>query len=115
MLKKRTYRILTGLVAATILLGLLANVVYRKAFEEEYERFRQVQIGMTETEVVALLGDPQRVFIKDTAPENYYVDGYSFKKRLITGKVLIYVGAEPIAYVYLDNKSVVEYVFIGGS
>ena len=70
---------------------------------------------MTEDEVVSRLGKPFRVYERATAPENYYVEGYSFEKRAIKNKLLIYVEAEPILYVYLDEGRRVEHVYIGGS
>ena len=84
-------------------------------FENEYERFESVKVGMPEEEVTATLGKPRHVYSQADAPESYYVDGYSFKERKITNKVLIFVATEAIAYVYLDNNNEVEEVFIGGS
>jgi outer membrane protein assembly factor BamE (lipoprotein component of BamABCDE complex) len=84
-------------------------------FEEEYRLFRQVKNGMTEAQVTELLGQPYRSYEKSNAPEDYYVKGYSFKKRAITNKVLIYIKVEPICYVYLDQNGIVEDVFVGGS
>jgi len=84
-------------------------------FEDEYGRFESVKVGMSEEEVTASLGQPLHVYRKADAPQSYYVDGYSFKKREITNKVLIFVASEAIAYVYLDDKNEVEEVFVGGS
>lgn len=84
-------------------------------FEEEYRLFRQVKNGMTEAQVTELLGQPNRSYEKSNAPEDYYVKGYSFKKRAITNRVLIYTRVEPICYVYIDQNGIVEDVFVGGS
>jgi outer membrane protein assembly factor BamE (lipoprotein component of BamABCDE complex) len=102
----------TALVAGVILLSFLA---VRGAFKEEYETFRSVQPGMSEEQVIQLLGKPYKVYEKDTAPKNYYVEGYAFKQRPITNKVYIYVASEPIAYVYFNKDNKVEEIFIGGS
>ena len=70
---------------------------------------------MSEAQVRNLLGQPFREYDHDVAPSNYYVEGYSFERRAITSKVLIYIASEPIAYIYLDHKGIVEYVYVGGS
>lgn len=84
-------------------------------FKEDHDRFHAITVGMTEQEVREKLGEPAHTHERGTAPEDYYVKGYSFKERPITNKVLIYIASEPIAYVYLDNQGRVEEVFVGGS
>lgn len=85
----------------------------RVLFPEDHARFESVQIGMTESDVRARLGVPYREY---TGPrDDYYVDGYSFKRREIRGKVLIYIGIEHVAYVYLDPNGRTEEVHVGGS
>jgi hypothetical protein len=42
-------------------------------FKESYDVFQSVQVGMTEEEVVARLGHPQKVFTAESAPADYYV------------------------------------------
>lgn len=86
-----------------------------EAFEPEYKRLEVIQVGMAEEEVIRLLGPPHWVFRKETAKKDYYIPGWSYKKRDITNKVLIYSFSEPIAYYYLDNNNKVEDIFIGGS
>ena len=83
--------------------------------DDEYAAFRSMRVGMTEAQVRAVLGEPTHTYTKTNAPPRYYVEGYSFEERAITTKVLIYVGSEPIAYVYVDAKGLVEHVFVGGS
>lgn len=111
----KTIAVLLLIIAALVGFVLVAKVAVQNTFGEEYERFRQVEEGMTEEQVRSLLGEPYRQYSRDSAPADYYVDGYSFKRRPITQKVLIYVGTEPIAYIYLDREGRVEEVFIGGS
>jgi hypothetical protein len=84
-------------------------------FEDEYRRLRSVDVGMSEEEVTAALGPPLHVYSKATAPNPYYLEGYSYKEREITNEVLIFVATEAIAYVYIDEKNEVEEVFVGGS
>ncbi len=46
---------------------------------------------------------------------DYYVPSYAYKRRSITGEVLIYVRGDMVAYFYIDRNGRVEDVFIGGS
>ena len=62
-----------------------------------------------------ILGQPWKVYHRDTAPKNYYVEGWTYKKRPIKEKVFIYLEGSPILYVYFDKTGKVEYTFIGGS
>jgi hypothetical protein len=97
------------------LAALYIVAVSCEPFKDEYAKFRSIQKGMTEAEVIQRLGTPDRVYTKDNAPKNYYVEGWTHEEREIRGKVLIYIGSEPIAYIYLDPQGVVEHVFVGGS
>jgi len=115
MTLSRTKKVLLGIAIVVAVLLLVNSLVFQRAFKEEYEHFRAVKPGMTEAEVVKLLGQPYKVYEKATAPKNYYVEGYSFKKRLITNKVFVYIGTEPIAYIYFDDANKVEEAFVGGS
>ena len=90
-------------------------VTVKDTFREEYERFSLVKPGMGEQEVVKLLGNPYKIYFRTTAPKDYYISGYAYKKREIINKVFIYIGTEPIAYIYFDNQNKVEDIFIGGS
>ncbi len=81
-------------------------------FEHEYTRFRLVQLGMTEEQVIEILGPPMRSHRRG---ESYRVEGYAYKDREIKNKVFVYKGVEAIAYIYFDSNSVVEDIFVGGS
>ncbi len=61
------------------------------------------------------LGQPTFRYDQSDAPSEYYVSGYSYKRRTITGYVYIYVRNEAIGYVWFDNSGRVEEVFVGGS
>lgn len=106
-------------VASATIVGALAVVfgtrVINETFRKDYDLFGAVKVGMTEEEVTNLLGSPYKIYYKGTAPTNYYVEGYAYKKRDISNKVFIYIGVEPIAYVYFDNQNKVDDVFVGGS
>src|SRR5687768_6199998 len=96
-----------------VLLHLAIGCSNTGPFEKEYAAYRSIKPGMTEADVLAVLGHPDHQYTKATAPDDYYVKGYSHKRREITGKVFIYIGPEPIAYVYLDDNNIVEHVFVG--
>ena len=108
------------LVGAGILVAVAAGVYSAKylvgtTFEAEHRRFRTVQLGMTETQVRALLDEPYKVYGAAENQTRYYIPGYSYEQRPITNKVLIYVGTEAIAYIYLNHDDRVEHLFVGGS
>lgn len=104
-----------ALVLLAVLLGLGAIFSVTDPWRDEYASFRSIKPGMTEEDVIRLLGTPARMYERATAPIDYYEPGYSHPERHITNKVLIYIGAEPIAYVYIDHTGRVEEVFVGGS
>jgi hypothetical protein len=104
------------LIAAIIWLFIFAFAqIARLPFSEEYKRFEAIKIGMTAEDVLATLGEPDYRYAAATAPDSYYVPGYSYRKREITSRVLIYVATEAIAYVYIDPDGRVEETFVGGS
>jgi outer membrane protein assembly factor BamE (lipoprotein component of BamABCDE complex) len=110
-------KVMLGLALLISLAGLLMLFVIKvnKVLEPDYKRLEVIQVGMTEAEVIQILGPPHKIFRKETAPKDYYVSGWSYKKRDITNKVLIYSFGEPIAYYYLDENNKVEDIYIGGS
>jgi hypothetical protein len=72
--------------------------------------------GTTEASVLSQLGEPSYTYEAGSAPDHYYVKGYSYQKRPISNRVLIYFGgSDLIAYVYIDEGDKVEHVYIGGS
>jgi len=83
--------------------------------KEEYALFRSVTIGTKEADVIARLGQPSRTYSAADAPAEYYVPGFSYERRTISNKVLVYIGSEPIAYIYVDRQGAVEHIFVGGS
>ena len=104
-------------VVLFVIAGAALSLVLHRQFDDNpnVRRFRAVQ-GETEAEVRGALGEPQRVYVKATAPTNYYDTGYTYEQRPITNKVFIYF-SEPdlIAYVYFDGSNRVERVFVGAS
>jgi hypothetical protein len=114
--KMRKVAVIVGAFGLTMYVTLLlAGKALESFVWEDYQRFRAIRVGMTEAEVRNALGEPQFVYEGATAPVDYYVKGYSFEQRPISGRVLIYVGGEPIAYIYTDRTGKVEHVFVGGS
>ena len=104
-----------GVLAAVLALRLAGPTIHTLLFPSDYVPFYTVTVGMTEQGVYSLLGTPDHEYRHDEAPADYYVEGYSFKRRPIRGSVSIYVGGEGIAYVYFDEGGRVEEVFVGGS
>lgn len=111
----RAVRTLTTVAAVFWLFFFGVGLLTPDYFAEERAHFAQAKVGMTEQEVRGALGPPQRVFEASRAPAHYYVDGWAYDERSISNKVHIYLGGEPIAYVYYDHDDRVEHVFVGGS
>lgn len=118
-IKHGTASLLAGLGLIGLLLVALvvmwAYGEYKEVFREDYRRLEAVEVGMTESQVRELLGEPHQEYEAGTAPEDYYVEGWAYKRRPITNKVFIYHGGEPILYVWFDEENRVEEVFVGGS
>jgi outer membrane protein assembly factor BamE (lipoprotein component of BamABCDE complex) len=107
-----------GIGVVALLLFTIAWIcrdLFDSVFADEYERFRSVQVGMSEEDVRRILGAPYKIHFRSTAAADYYEQGYSFTRRPITTKVFVYIATEPIAYVYFDEMNQVEEVFVGGS
>ncbi|MDA7650834.1 hypothetical protein N8607_00900 [bacterium] len=80
------------------------------------ERVRsQLELGLTATQMVERLGEPDRVYDTDAAPEDYYLDGWAHRERPITSTVQIFILGELICYVWFDENQRVEDWFVGGS
>jgi len=104
--------IIVVFVVSLLIIYLLGRLVF---LDEDYKLFKSVKVGMGESQVQELLGEPDKVYYASTAPEHYYVKYYTYKKRDITNKVFIYTRMEYIAYVYFDHENKVEYIYIGGT
>lgn len=103
------------LIACLSISLYVGQSIIEETFQEQYGLFRSIKVGMTELEVVHTLGQPYKTYDAMSAPKDYYVQGYSYRRRQITNKVYIYIGTEPIAYIYIDKQGRVEEVFVGGS
>ena len=101
-----------ALVGIILIIRLLGYGLFEKPREELRSKIR---IGMTEEEIKNVLGKPDKIYFKETAPKDYYDYGWAYKERAISNKVFIYRLGEPIAYVYFDETNRVEDVFVGGS
>ena len=76
----------------------------------------KLQLGLNEAQVIELLGEkPAHTYDRESAPVDYYVEGWSRKERPITHRVLVFMLGEPICYVWLDERGLVEDFFVGGS
>ncbi len=107
-----------------VLVPLILVIVLTYAFVRfQMERFRKptvdlwskVEVGASESSVRAMLGNPFREYTRESAPERYYISGYGHKERAISGKALIYSGADMVNYVWISNLGVVEDLYRAGS
>lgn len=92
---------------------ILPQIIYEA--HPDIMRAHKLKPGMSRTEVNMILRAPDRMYDAKTAPEYYYIEGYTFTPRKINNLVYIYIDKDMIAYVYFDEYNNVEYVHIGGS
>ncbi len=107
-----------GLLAVALTVVSVTGLARHASRKNEpyYSRAAAIRPGMTEADVVQQLGDPAQTYERETAPQHYYAEGYSYRERPISHKVLIYFGGmDMIVYVYLDRQGRVEDVYMGGS
>jgi len=78
-------------------------------------KWSRVHVGDKEARVRALLGKPVFDWSQETAPAEYRISGYRWPERGINGKVLIYMEADLILYIWLDESGAVEEMFTGAS
>ncbi|MBE7458552.1 MAG: hypothetical protein HS102_18375 [Planctomycetia bacterium] len=106
------------LIAVLLILGSLfvaVGIVLKSFRSETVETWKRVQIGDTEDAVRTALGKPFREYSAEKASQQYYVHGYHHKERDISHRVLIYMGADMVLYVWIDKSGHVEDLFQGGS
>jgi outer membrane protein assembly factor BamE (lipoprotein component of BamABCDE complex) len=104
------------LVAGWIGLRALAYRQFASMNQPFFGKVEAIQVGMTKAEVLQRLGPPNHLYRAGSAPEHYYVSGYTHRRRPIEGEVMIYLGGfDMIAYLYLDRNGRTEDKFVGGS
>jgi len=84
-------------------------------WKEEEAQLKRIKIGMSEKQVLIILGEqPSWTF---TAKDNkdYYIPGHSFKKRNITNKVFLFAKGDMILYVWIGQNGLVEDTFLARS
>ena len=77
--------------------------------------WEQISLGDSEGSVRDLLGEPYREYHADNAPADYYISGYGTRERPISGKVLIYLGADIVLYIWIGGDGLVEDIYRGVS
>ena len=78
-------------------------------------KWNAVKVGDTEAMARGLLGAPYRELVVKDAPKDYYIPGYRKREREITNRVLIYLSADMVLYLWIDGDGRVEDRFIGVS
>lgn len=115
-MRQAVFGVLTFVVLVVAPIAAFGVLLWATDFFGHEELRNRLRIGMTEAQVRdAMQREPTHVYHRDTAPRDYYVDGWSCRERAITGKVWIFVCGEPICYVWFDRSGVVEDIFVGGS
>ena len=94
----------------------IGEQVFKSWKEEERKYISGIEIGITEEKVVEKLGNPFRMYYSSSAPVDYYVKGFSRRKRIIENKVYIFSGAmDKIFYIYFDKNNKVKFISTCGS
>jgi outer membrane protein assembly factor BamE (lipoprotein component of BamABCDE complex) len=75
----------SALVVGGLALGTLV-VLSHIAFADAYEEFKPLEEGMTASQVIDLLGQPDQIY-DSAVTGDYYVEGYSHPRRAISGRV----------------------------
>jgi hypothetical protein len=108
------------LVAVGFCLLLAGTAVYLWTNQPYWEVQWRIEQAQTEMDVRREFGEPNYVFFRGA--EDYYISGYSYQPREITGRVEVYFPRLPedkhvdiILYVYYDSSGKVEGYFVGGS
>lgn len=102
----------SGLALAAV--GAVALVIWTLGLP--YRRAEsKLALGLSEAQVRERFGEPYRIYDAASAPEDYYVKGWTRRERPITSKVWIFFVGEPICYVWFDEEGGVEDWFLGGS
>lgn len=79
------------------------------------EPWSTIDVGERIDTVRRRLGPPVHEYTRESAPEDYYVEGWRRRERPITGSVHIWMGADLILYVWCDADGKVEETFTGSS
>ena len=78
-----------------------------------HDKWNRIAVGDSESSVRESLGQPYAEYERSTAPLDYYVSGYGRRERPIIGKVLIYLEADMVFYIWIDQSSLVSETFRG--
>ncbi len=119
LMNRRSLSLGLGISGAALALFLVAFGAVGTALHEfrssTKHQWDQVAIGDNEEAVKAKLGSPFREYSRDSAPIDYYIPGYRRRERQITNRVLIYMGADMVLYLWIDRNGRVEDMFSGVS
>lgn len=110
----------SSMLMAVILLLVAVFGMYVWVNQPYWELENRVSSFESAEDFKTEFGDPRYVY--RSGRENYYVEGYSYKNREITGRVEIYFPTLPgyehldfILYVYYSQEGSVEEIYVGGS
>ncbi len=110
-------KVLKCLLMTVLLFILLVSAWIGCVLLVNYKFYFLLKEGLTEQEVIRMLGNPVVVVQgPKRATDRYYVPGYEYQSYPVKKKVLIYFGfPDLIVYVYIDDEGTVEKIFRGGS
>jgi len=108
--------VVVALVAVWAGLRLFGEREFRQSNQPYFDKVDGIKVGMTKADVIRRMGQPDRKYTAANVPDDYYVEGYAFKRRKVDGEVLIYLGGmDLVAYIYVNRAGIVDDKFVGGS
>lgn len=109
---------LSGGAGTILLVGMV--VIWYQTNQPYWAFSHELSTLKSEKDIRGWFGEPAHIFLAGN--ESYYVDGYSFEKRSIGHKALIFFPRleqfplnDIVLYVYIDDSGDIEHFFIGGS
>lgn len=108
-------RIAGGVFLLFAILMAIVGFALHEFRRDSHALWDQVAIGESEESARSKLGPPFREYTRESAPADYYVSGYRKRERSISSRVLIYMGADLVLYIWIDENDRVEEMFRGVS
>lgn len=109
------FRFLIGAITSFVVLVVAVGFVLEKTRAPTRAKWREISLGDTEESVLDTLGAPYRQYTQPNVPDDYFISGYGRLERPVAYRVLIYMEADLVFYVWIDGSEKVEEKFIGKS
>ena len=123
MLKRRSLLLIATFIVISMITSHYAWVKWQTFMDdlggidrEYYKKMTSIRVGMTESQVVDLLGEPPAILYAEYAPKINQEYGLYGKEIKNINKCLIYYhGIDLIGHYFLDEDGKVYFVNVGGT